>query len=380
MDIAVITSMKNGLNHFVYRELLVFSEQGVSIYLFPTKYQLGLYNKRKEWGIVHWNPIIVVLYQVYFFLMSPLKYIFLFWEALVIGALKDCVIAWYFANYMGDIDVIYSIFGDHKLFIGYFCKRIIGKPLVVIIHAYELYNNPNPKLFVRALEKCDQIITVTEYNKELLADKYHINPSKVEVVRVSVDVENYRPSSKFVILIVAFFDERKGHEILFNAIKEINQEDIEVWIVGGKTGRGIEVDVYSLVSQMGLESQVALFGKLSGTALKAVYRACDVFCLPCRESSNGISEGFPTVLMEAMAFGKPVITTRHVEIPRIIPEILVDENDVHGLAQAIRQAYQSKTLRKSLGVKNRRIAEDLFSTRNAMKTLRLLSNLSTQDK
>ena len=76
-----------------------------------------------------------------------------------------------------------------------------------------------------------------------------------------------------------------------------------------------------------------------------------------------------------MAFGKPVITTKHVEIPRIIDEITVNENDVDGLAQAIRQVYESAALRQRLGEKNRQIAEDKFSTRNAERTARIFENV-----
>lgn len=86
------------------------------------------------------------------------------------------------------------------------------------------------------------------------------------------------------------------------------------------------------------------------------------------------------MLIEAMAFGKPVITTRHVEIPRIIPEIIVEENDVTGLANAIEQAYQSSALRQRLGEQNRKIAESVFSSNNAGKTAALLRNLGTGKK
>jgi glycosyltransferase involved in cell wall biosynthesis len=245
----------------------------------------------------------------------------------------------------------------------------------VTIHAYELYQNPNPRLFQRALAACDQIITPTEYNREYLAQHYQVAPGQVEIVRYSVDTEDYRPSKKFVVLIVGFFVERKGHDVLFKAIKQLACEDIEVWVVGGE-GAEKGVDVQGLAKQLGVESQVAFFGKLSGNALKAMYRACDVFCLPCRTESDGVAEGFPNVLIEAMAFGKAVLTTRHVEIPRIIKEIVVDENDVEGLAQAILQAYQSASLRDRLGKKNRQLAEKLFSPRNGARMAQLLSTLA----
>jgi glycosyltransferase involved in cell wall biosynthesis len=78
-----------------------------------------------------------------------------------------------------------------------------------------------------------------------------------------------------------------------------------------------------------------------------------------------------------MAFGKPVITTRHVEVPRVVPEILVDENDAEGLAAAIRKVQGSLPLRQRLGAQNRQLAEDVFSSGNARKTARILRNLAT---
>ncbi len=379
MRIGVIASMKRGLEHFVYRELEVFAAQGHAISLFPTKYRRGLYNPRDDWSLHRWNPLAVVLLQPLFLLSAPARYLRLLREALATGTLVDFALAWYFARSMADVDVIYATFGDHKLFVGYYCKQIVGKPLAVTIHAYELYQNPSPRLFVRALDACDQVITVTEYNRRYLASSYGVDPSKTEVVRISVDVEDYRPEKKFAVLIVAFFAERKGHEVLFEAIKQLGQKDIEVWVVGDE-GPEEPVDVRALAAQLGIQSQVAFFGKQSGNALKALYRSCDLFCLPCRVDSNGVAEGFPTVLAEAMAFGKPVVTTRHVEIPFIVDEIVVDENDVEGLAEAIQQVYRSEALRHRLGEKNRKTAEELFSTRNAARTATVLSRLASQHR
>jgi glycosyltransferase involved in cell wall biosynthesis len=277
---------------------------------------------------------------------------------------------------MADVDVIYATFGDHKLFVGYFCKRILGKPLAVTIHAYELYRNPNLKMFLRALSAADQIITVTEHNREYLAARYRVDPSTVEVVRCGVDTDEYRPERKFTILIVGFFAERKGHEVLFRALRALDDPGIEVWVVGD-AGAERPVDVKEAAARLGVESQIAFFGKLGANALSALYRACDVFCLPCHFDSSGVGEGFPVAIIEAMAFGKPVITTRHVEVPRVVPEILVDENDAEGLAAAIRKVQGSLPLRQRLGAQNRQLAEDVFSSGNARKTARILRNLAT---
>src|SRR5438270_7892899 len=302
MRIGVIASMKRGMEHFVHRELTLFARMGFAISVFPTKFRVGHYNADQEWKLHRWNALVVLLLQPYFALLAPLTYLRLLREGLSFGSLTDFALAYYFSRYMRDVDVIYATFADRKLFVGYFCKRILGKPLVVTIHACELYANPNTKLFLHALRCCDQIITVTEYNREYLARQFAIDPSTVQVVRCSVDTDEYQPERKFIVLIAASFVERKGHDVLFRAVKKVAQPDIEVWVVGDEGAESPTVDVRGMAARLDVDDKVVFFGKLSGNALKAVYRACDVFCLPCRTPRNGVAEGFPVVLMEAMAF------------------------------------------------------------------------------
>jgi colanic acid/amylovoran biosynthesis glycosyltransferase len=115
---------------------------------------------------------------------------------------------------------------------------------------------------------------------------------------------------------------------------------------------------------LGIASQVAFFGEQRDNALLALYRESDIFCLPSRTDSKGDHEGFPNVIAEAMAFSKPVISTRHAGIPEAVETILVDENDVDQLAQAINQACESAELRRQLGRRNRLTAKKLFSLAN----------------
>jgi colanic acid/amylovoran biosynthesis glycosyltransferase len=159
-------------------------------------------------------------------------------------------------------------------------------------------------------------------------------------------------------------------------VQKLGYDDVEVWVVGGNSAEQADVDVPAIAMQLGIQSQVAFFGKLSGTALQAVYHACDVFCLPCRHEADGNAEGFPVALIEAMACGKPVITTRHVEIPRIVEAILVDENDVDGLMEAIRSVYDSSALCARLGERNRELAKEHFSTDNQRRTTQLLARIA----
>lgn len=368
LHIGVFASLKRGFEHFIFRELTILERNGAKISVYPTKVGAGLYGPRPSWRFHPWTVWSVIFANLLTAIIRPVTYFPLLLEALRHSATVDFVLAVNFSRQLDGINVLYATFGDRKFFVAYFCKRLTGLPLVCTIHAYEIYQNPNPKLFAHALPFADQVITVSKYNFQQLKDRYGVEAHDLELVRCCIDTQEYRPQQKFKILIVGFFAERKGHEVLFKAIKQLARDDFEVWVVGGPGAETESIDVKGLCKQYGLESQVAFFGPLSGTALKAVYHACDVFCLPCHFEKDGLGEGFPVVLIEAMASGKPVISTRHVEIPNVIKRLLVDEKDVDGLAQALLQVHQSAELRAELSRESRQTAIDYFSASNVDQT------------
>ncbi|MFC2169335.1 glycosyltransferase family 4 protein [Acidobacteriota bacterium] len=374
MKIALITSMKYGLTQFIFRDVQALTSKGHIVRLFTLRNKPGLYNPLPEWDVIPVNRLRLGWRQLIYFLRSPIPYFRLLKDALWDGAVVDFLLAINFADEMKDSDVIFVQFGDHKFFTGYYCKKLMGIPLVVIIHAYELYRNPNPRMFMKALDYCDRIVTVSEHNKALLVDKYGADENKIEIVRLIVDLDAYKQTTKIKILIVGYFAEKKGHEILFRAIKKMARDDIEVWIVGDITPWVEPVDCRKLARDLDIESHVAFFGTQSDTALRALYRESDVFCLPSRKDRYGDSEGFPIVIAEAMAFSKPVVSTRHAGIPEVVDALLVDENDVDQLTAALNQACDSAELRHQLGEQNRKRAEQMFSSANNNRLEKILED------
>lgn len=356
--------MKYGLTQFIFRDIHALMKKGHKVRIFTLHCRDGLYNPLSEWEVIPISYFRIFWCQFFCFLNRPRLYLLLLKEALESKSLINLFVGVSFSDKLTDTEIIFSYFGDHKIFTAYYLKRITNIPLIVTIRAYELYRNPNPTMFLKSLDYCDRIVTITEHNKSLLVNKFGISPERIDIVRQILDLNTYKPQRKIKILIVGYFAEKKGHEILFKAIKTLNRSDIEVWVVGDKVSWVLNVDCHKIVKELGIESQVAFFGPQRNTALLALYRECDVFCLPSHPDRYGDCEGFPNVIAEAMAFGKPVISTRHAGIPEAVESILVDENSVEQLVAALVSICNSTKLRFELGQSNRQRAKELFSERN----------------
>lgn len=364
MNIALITSMKYGLTQFIFRDISALAQKGHNVKIFTLHNKQGLYNPLPGWTVVPVQILQLLLAHWRLILGRPLLYLQLLWFAFRTKSLTNFAIAVSFAEQMQGIDLVYAYFGDHKFFVGYYCKRINGTPLLVTIRAYELYYNPNVKLFKEALKYCDRILTITDYNKQLLVEKYDAPADKIDIVRQIVDLNLYQYEDKIKILIVGFFAEKKGHDVLFKAFKNLERNNVELWVVGDNAPDRVAVDCRKLAKELHIEDRVVFFGAQSGNALRALYRECDIFCLPSHPDRYGDQEGFPNVIAEAMAFSKPVVSTRHAGIPEMIDQILVDEFSVEQLVDGLRRVCDDAELRRAMGSANRIKVEEHFSMRN----------------
>lgn len=167
-----------------------------------------------------------------------------------------------------------------------------------------------------------------------------------------------------LILFVGRIVYYKGLEYLLRAMRLV---DARLLVIGdGDLLKTSE----RLTARLGLEQRVRFLGEVPDATVSAAFAACDLFVLP----STARSEAFGLVLLEAMAFGKPIVSTaldtgvsyvnRDGETGIVVPPA-----DVNALAEAIRKILGDDSLRARLGREARRRFESEFRIETAAERM-----------
>jgi colanic acid/amylovoran biosynthesis glycosyltransferase len=197
-----------------------------------------------------------------------------------------------------------------------------------------------------------------------------VNEDKIEVMRLFPEtnqIDKFRTKKK--ILIVANWAEKKGYKVLFDAISKLDRSDFILWVVGGSYYSDNSIDLNELIKESNLENKISLLGRHGGEILDIIFSSCDIFCLPSLteyydDGNPAEREGIPVSLMEAMAWGKPVISTFHAGIPELVEEILVKENDVDELKDAIEYLLDHPEKWTEMGKRNQEIIKEKYNPEN----------------
>jgi glycosyltransferase involved in cell wall biosynthesis len=122
-----------------------------------------------------------------------------------------------------------------------------------------------------------------------------------------------------------------------------------------------------------LEHHVALTGAKPQTELRDRLAAANLFVLPSVIDPDGGMDNLPTVIMEAMATGLPVVSTSIAGIPEMVTDnetgLLVRPGDTVGMADAITQLISDSRLAARLGHSGYERARTLFSIENNVRQL-----------
>jgi glycosyltransferase involved in cell wall biosynthesis len=162
-----------------------------------------------------------------------------------------------------------------------------------------------------------------------------------------------RPPESPTLLFVGRLLKEKGALDLIEAMPSVlSRVACKLVIVGEGE---LEGALRNRIRQLGLGESVTMAGYLEGEDLLRAYAAADVFVLP------SWSEGFPTVLAEAMDAGLPIVTTRiRGAVDHLVEgehALFVSARDVSGLSSALVELIRDSELRARMGLANRKRVE-----------------------
>jgi colanic acid/amylovoran biosynthesis glycosyltransferase len=230
--------------------------------------------------------------------------------------------------------------------------RALEIPMVVTFHGVDaslLLENETYAGALPELVEYAHTITVSQNMADRLAAR-GIKPRKLSVHYIGVPTEDFRYVERRPVreklaarmpirfLAVSNFIEVKGHRYTVDAFARYTkvQPNAELILAGDGPLRG---EIEALVSELGIRDKVRFAGRVKMDRVITLMGEADAFLQHSVSLPDGRQEGLPTVLMEAMSTGLPVVATRHSGIPELVEDgvdgLLVEERDIEGYVSAL---------------------------------------------
>ena len=252
--------------------------------------------------------------------------------------------------------------------VGAWIKRITGRKLIITGHGSDIYMIPEKGLFqksyIRAIANSNAIITVSNANKERLntlglpVDKIIVIPNGIELSMFNNITTLREQEAGIQIVWVGRMVEVKGLEYLFSAMRIIvsSYPNSKLTLIGDGP---LKDKLERLAGALSLTENITFMGYVKNTEVPQYLKEADIFVLP------SLSEGFPVVIPEAMAAGKPIVASNVGGIPDAVTDgvtgFLVAPKNAELLAEKIVYLIAHPGMRESVGKAGRKKVEERFT-------------------
>jgi glycosyltransferase involved in cell wall biosynthesis len=260
--------------------------------------------------------------------------------------------------------------------------RVRRIPYSVTVHGSADLFRENPHLDL-LLSEAAFVAAVSDYHRNAILERLpHLDPSRVRVIHVGVPTRRLidaagpitiRDSGDARIVSVANLVAFKGMPILIDAVGRLVDagQRVSLDILGDGPLRG---GLAAQIERLDLADRVHLRGVVSPEEAHAAMREADLVALASIRTPEGAQDGVPTVLMEAMATGRPVVSTRLSGIPELIEDgrtgWLAAPGDAGAFADAIIDAltHPEEAARRARAARGH-VEEHFDQERNALALL-----------
>jgi glycogen(starch) synthase len=236
-------------------------------------------------------------------------------------------------------------------------KEKTGKPVIVHVHSTEYdripSGNGSPYIMqteYEGMQIADQVVAVSFYTKQLLTQKYSIDPRKITVIHNGIDPLAQRPdfgrhhfaSKRPVIVFMGRLTAQKGTEYFVDLARQVlTRIPQALFIVAGSGDMYHELLFRTAGKQ--LTASVLFSGFVRDSQREKLLDRADIFVMP------SLSEPFGLVALEAAQRHTPVVLSRSVGASEVMPSsIAVDFWDVHKMSDVIVELLNNRQYHESV--------------------------------
>ena len=253
-------------------------------------------------------------------------------------------------------------------------------------HANDMFcPNDDPIRLATLVADASFVVTVSDFSKNWLSEQFPESSQKLHRVyngmEISQGFEAKNKSDTPLILSVGRAIEKKGFADLIDACAELNRQGLafRCQIIGGGP---LEPRLRAQIQALGLSSKVELLGAMPLVAVRQKLQDANLFALPCVAESDGGMDNLPTVILEAMDAGLPVVSTGLAAVPEMVKDgttgFLVPENDPQALAVALTRLLRDSELARAMGQAGHAAALDKFALPQTVSSLKGLIHHALQ--
>ena len=282
------------------------------------------------------------------------------------------------------IDHVHAHFAGMAARTAFWINKFFSITFSFTAHANDIFS---PRQFEIGLDKlvdtARAIVTETDYAARFLRERFSHRADRVHRIYNGLDLAEFGradfSSTPPLIIAVGRLIPKKGFGDLIRACALLSErgKSFRCEIIGEGP---LENELRRQIDELRLQNNVELPGAKPQTQLRGRLAAANVFVLPSVIDPDGGMDNLPTVIMEAMATGLPVVSTNIGGIPEMVIEnetgFLVQPGDAAAMADAIETVINDCSLAAKLGQSGYERARALFSIEKNVRELCALLNCS----
>jgi glycosyltransferase involved in cell wall biosynthesis len=250
--------------------------------------------------------------------------------------------------------------------------KLFLRKTVLHLHsgAEPILNSKIKGIYTYLFKNADSTIIISQTIRNQLIEKFNFKSVRVIYNPCIIEL-SFEPSlRKNYILFAGSINEMKGVFDLLIAFSKICKKhpSWELLIAGN----GNIKKLYELVESLDIAGQIKILGWIMGKEKEKVFKSTSIFCLP------SYNEGFPMAVLDAWAYGIPVVTTPVGGLPDVIKHginaMVFNPGDIENLASNLELLILNKNLRKDLSRASLTLIQETFNINTILKQLDILYN------